>query len=233
MLADHDVAPLGDLKLGFLNRGMIAPVVGIIVAVVLPVAAVWWLNRNPQLDVWEAAGIVGSVGTLILLGIGGIFAIYQFRLFRHHEPHLNVAQTVSHHQVSPSYVAISITVHLRNNSRVVVRIREALFRIQRFSGFEDVAIETMFRHAFVFRSHSVIEWPTLQEVRRFWDPGEIAIEPGGIHSESYEFIVANDVQTVMVYSSFYNPETPRGEDERRAWHATSVYSLDIGADETS
>ena len=202
-----------------------------IVVVVLPVGTVWWLNRSPEINVWEAAGIVGGVGTLILLGIGGIFAVYQFRLFRHHEPHLNVEQTVTHHQVSPNYVAITVTAHLRNNSRVVVRIREALFRIQKFSGFENIAIETMFRHAFVFRSGNIIEWPTLQEVHRFWDPGEIAIEPSGIQSESYEFIVASDVETIMVYSLFYNPNSPKGENERRAWHATTVYSLDIDTEE--
>ena len=221
------------MKLGIFNRGMIAPAIGIILAIALPVGAVWALDRNPMISAWEAAGIVGSVGTLILLGIGGIFAIYQFRLFRHHEPHLNVEQVVTHHRVSPNYVAIAVTAHLRNNSKVVVRIREALFRIQRFSGFEDVSIETMFRHAFVFRSQNIIEWPTLQEVRRFWDPGEIAIEPGGIHSESYEFIVATDVQTVMVYSLFYNPNSPESDDQRRAWHATTVYSLDIDTDEAS
>lgn len=210
---------------------MIGPSIGVIVVVVLPVGAVWWLNRSPQINVWDAAGIVGGVGTLILLGIGGKFAVYQFRLFRHHEPHLNVEQTVTHHQVSPNYVAIAVTAHLRNNSRVVVRIREALFRIQKFSGFENIAIETMFRHAFVFRSGNIIEWPTLQEVHRFWDPGEIAIEPSGIHSESYEFIVASDVETIMVYSLFCNPYSPKGENERRAWHATAVYSLDKDTEE--
>ena len=210
---------------------MIAPAIGVIVVIVLPVVSVWWLNHLAQISVWEAAGAVGGIGTLILLGIGGIFAVYQFRLFRHHEPHLNVEQTVTHHQVSPKYVAIAVTAHLRNNSRVVVRIREALFRIQKFSGFEDTAIETMFRHAFVFRSGSVIEWPTLQEVHRHWDPGEIAIEPGGIHSESYEFIVASDVETIMVYSLFYNPNSPEGKNERRAWHVTTVYSLEIDTEE--
>ena len=217
--------------MGFLNRGIFPLALGVVLAVVLPLGAVWWLNQSPKINAWEAAGIVGGVGTLILLGIGGIFAVYQFRLFRHHEPHLNVEQTVRHHQVSPNYIAIAVTVDLRNNSRVVVRIREALFRIQRFSGFDDVAIETMFRHAFVFRSGDIIEWPTLQEVHRFWDPGEITIEPGGIHSESYEFIVAKDVQTVMVYSSFYNPDSPECEDDRRAWHATTVYSLDTDTEE--
>ena len=73
----------------------------------------------------------------------------------------------------------------------------------------------------------------MQEVRRLWDPGKIAIEPGGIHSESYEFIVANDVQTVMVYSSFYNPDSPESASDRRAWHATTVYSIDTHTEETA
>ena len=191
----------------------------------MPVGGVWVLVAFFGVGVGGAASAVGSVGTLMVVAFGATFAVYQFRLFRHYEPHLSVTQDVAHRAVSDSYVAIMVTAELRNTSRVVVHISETLFRVQQFDHFSDQEIERLYAETFVDRNHNQIQWPTLDEVVRSWQPGEIAIEPGEVHTETYEFIIGQRYRSLIVYSLFYNPQSSEQPESRKGWHATSVYSV--------
>lgn len=195
------------------------------IAVLLPVVAVFGVVSFLDLSIPKAAQVIGSIGTLVLVGLGGIFAIYQFRLFRHHAPHLSVEQSVEHHIVSPSYFAIVVTVRLTNNSKVMVPIYDTLFRIQEFSELEDELVEELYAQTFIDREVDHIQWPTLDEQLRDRSPGGITIEPGETHAETYEFVVADHIKTIMVYSMFYNHISNDINDDQRGWSATSVYSI--------
>ena len=194
--------------------------------VITPVLVVWFFHTILDLTLPKAAGVVGSIGTLILVGLGGLFAIYQFRLFRHNAPHLSVSQVVSHKELSPNYVAIVVTVRLTNNSKVVVRIYDTLFRIQEFDQLSDEKVEELYVETFIDEENNYVQWPTLDVISRKWSPGEITIEPSESHTETYEFIVAKRFKSVMVYSMFYNPYSTDDDDGRRGWHATTVYSIE-------
>ena len=192
----------------------------------VPLLSVWALSEFLNMTIPKSAGAVGSVGTLIAVTLGGIFAIYQFRLFRHHEPHLSVTQSVAHHSVSEDYVAIVVTAKLKNSSKVEVKIRESLFRLQQFDRFSNEEVEALYLETFVKRKHSQLQWRTLDAIRRTWLVGEITVEPGESHTETYEFIVGKHYRSVMVYSMFYNPHSSSDDKDRIGWHATSVYSMD-------
>ncbi len=205
-------------------------IVGVIIGVVLmssvPILAVWALSTFMDLNVSRSAGIVGSVGTLIAFSLGGIFAIYQFRLFRHNAPHLSVTQSVSHNSLSPSYVAIAVTARLKNNSKVRVTIQDTLFRIQEFGNLTDEKVEELYAQTFVDQKHNYVQWPTLDEIQRNWSPGGITVEPNETHTETYEFIVAKRFKSILVYSMFHNPHSSDADFGRRGWQATTVYSIE-------
>ncbi len=208
-----------------INRGIaFLLIVGVTVAAI-PSFSVWVLSEFLDLHVSKAAAIVGSVGTLIAISVGGVFAVYQFRLFRHNEPHLSVKQSVTHHSVSDDYVAIVVTTELRNSSKVEVKIRESLFRIQQFDQFSNEEVEALYLETFVKGKHIQLQWPTLDAIRRNWLVGEITVEPGESHTETYEFVVGKHYRSVMVYSMFYNPNSSSDDKDRFGWHATSVYSM--------
>ena len=58
---------------------------------------------------------------------------------------------------------------------------------------------------------------------RIWDVNELTVEPGESHQEAYEFIVSTEVESVIVYTYYYNSrddsEAPEG------WGAATVYDI--------
>ncbi len=211
-----------------LMRDYLALLLLLSIAALLPVVVVFGVVSFLDLSIPKAAQVVGSIGTLVLVGLGGIFAIYQFRLFRQHAPHLSIEQSVTHHKVSENYLAIVVTVRLTNSSKVMVPIYDTLFRIQEFSELTDDLVEELYAQAFIGEEVDNIQWPTLDEQLRDWSPGGITIEPGETHAETYEFVIADHIKTIMVYSMFYNPYSQDSRDGPRGWSATSVYSIEKG-----
>ena len=74
--------------------------------------------------------------------------------------------------------------------------------------------------------HDSLQWPTLDEVDRVWEEGELIVEPGESHTETFEFIVGAYVyDAVLVYSYFYNPEASQDPGSAKGWHATAVHDI--------
>ncbi len=70
-----------------------------------------------------------------------------------------------------------------------------------------------------------MKWPTIESLDFKWQDGEIVIEPGSIHEIPFELIVSNKVQTVLVYSLFFNSRWGSDSPDAKGWRTTSIYSL--------
>lgn len=208
-----------------LNLSSFVKLTIIVAAVASPMTAMWFLTVHLDMPESEAAATVGSIGTVMVIAFGAVFAVYQFRLFRHNEPHLSVTQSVTHRSVSDSYVAIVVRTELRNSSRVSVKIRDALFRLQQLSRFSDGEVEALYARTFIRREHNAVQWPTVEEIRRRWNDGEVEVEPGEVHSETYEFVVDREFNSFLIYSIYYNPRSSNNPTHRKGWQATTVYSI--------
>ena len=163
--------------------------------------------------------------TVVAIIAGGAFAIYRFRIFRMLEPHIVVSQEISHRVVGQSYVHIFVTAMLHNNSKVEVEIRRATFALQMISPMTDFAVEVFDAEASVDGNPSYIQWPTLHEATRTWEESDLTIEPGGSHSEPFEFIISNDVKSVLIYTYFYNSAHIQQASYSRGWGATTVHDI--------
>ena len=76
-----------------------------------------------------------------------------------------------------------------------------------FSPFRQV--ESLYAEVFAEEEHTHVQWPILSQVQRDWGKGDLIVEPGESHQESYDFIVSTDVESVSLYTYFYNPGYPR------------------------
>ena len=183
-----------------------------------------WSNVSKIKDV---AGAVQSAVTVIAIVAGGIFALFKLQAFRDFEPHLTISHEVSHRQIGNSYVHVAVTSTLHNGSKVKLDFLQAFIRLQQISPTSDAEVESLYTSTFVDREHEDIPWPILYEVPRIWDVNELIIEPGESHQESYEFIVSTEVESVIVYTYYYNS---RGDSEApEGWGATSVYDIFSGS----
>ncbi len=155
--------------------------------------------------------------------IGGVFALYKLQIFRDFEPHLTVSQEVSHRFVGDEHAHIETTVTLHNSSRVKIEIRKGLFRLQQISPTSDKEIMELYAQVFIDEESKHLQWPTVEEVARNWDPNELTVEPGESHHETYEFIVPREVTSILVYAYFYNLRFPRSPAE--GWGRATVHDM--------
>ncbi len=173
--------------------------------------------------VMEIVESIESVVTILAILLGGAYAVFKLGVFRDLKPHLTITQSVSHRSVGSKYVHISVTVLLQNSSKVAVTPRNGRFRIQTLSSLTDEEIEVLYEETFVKGERERIWWPTLEELGRSWGEGELIIEPGGSHYETYEFLIGAEHVSVLLYAYIENPNHVRGSDEAQGWSVSTVY----------
>lgn len=171
----------------------------------------------------DAALVVQVVGTLTAVFGGGGFALYRLRVFRTFQPHLTVTHEVSHRPVGRSYVHIAVTANLRNSSRVAIELRQGLVALLKVSPVSDAEVVKLYKQRFVTGETEEIEWEALDVIRRNWDAQSLIVEPGETHPETYEFIVAGSVETVLVNTFFTNSPLPVENSQSKGWTAVTVY----------
>ena len=175
--------------------------------------------------VFAGIGVLQPLVTAFVLALGGIFAYRKLQLFRDFEPHLTVTQTVSSRPVGTQYAHIAITTTLHNSSKVRVEIRESLFRVHQIQPLSDADVEHYYVEAFREDGSARMEWPVLDDVVRSMIANEIVIEPGARHHETCEFIVSRDVESVLVYSYFYNTDYSANGQSAQGWTATTIHDM--------
>ena len=176
-------------------------------------------------DVADAARVIQAIGILVALCVGGIFAYQRLQIFRTFDPHLTISHEISHRRIGDSYVHIDVTATLHNSSKVQVELRQGFSRLQLVSPTLDEKIETLYAQVFIDKTEQHVRWDTLEEVHREWRSGELIVEPGEFHPETYEFIVSNEVETVIIYTYFYNPRFSQGKLSAEGWVATTYYDI--------
>ena len=170
----------------------------------------------------DLAGIVQSILTIAAILAALVFALYKLRQFRDFKPHVTITQTVTHRSNSNSYVHLMATATLHNSSKVKLDFRKGYFRLQGISPVSDEDVESLYAEVFRYKKSRHLQWPTLDEVSRAWDKNELIIEPGESHQETCELIVSAGVESVIIYTYFYNPKHP-GVSE--GWGATTVHDI--------
>lgn len=176
-------------------------------------------------DIADAARIIQTIAILVALCVGGVFAFQRLQIFRTFEPHLTISHEVAHRFVGDSYTHIDVTATLRNSSRVQVEILEGSFLIQRVSPESDEEIERLYAEVFIDQEQQEMQWAALDTLDLSWQRGELVVEPGETHPESYDFIVPREVKTVRIYTYFGNSRFSSGAQSAEGWVASTVYDI--------
>lgn len=210
--------------MGKLNIGLIVTVLAVVVGLCLVFLAAYLLAPDATRVKDVLWGMQAGVTTLAVI-LGGIFAAYKWQVFRESKPHLTITHEVSHRSVGDSYVHVVVTAMLRNSSKVHIELREGFYRLQQVAPVSDEDLEVLYAEVFAEGKQVEIQWPTLEQVRRNWDKNETIIEPDESHPETFEFIVSKDIESVVVYTYFYNSRFSQGRQAAKGWHATTVHDI--------
>ena len=161
--------------------------------------------------------------------------------------HVNVSHEIEHIFLSDEYVYITVTAALHNTSRVNIEFLNGYSRIQQVTPVEKEEIERLYVEAFEPPDSRYIQWPTLGYYPIDWGTGSLAVEPGELRAETFEFMVKRDVESVIITTYFYNSRVvgiiPSGTDPGlsprlkgkvlrwrevkgpRGWRRTSTYTI--------
>lgn len=173
----------------------------------------------------DIAAIVQSSVTAVAIVAGGIFAYYKLQLFRDLEPHLTISHEVSHRPLSDSYVHVAVTANLYNSSKVHIDILTYTFQLQEVAPASDTEVERLYNDVFEDRYEDYFQWPVIGEIELNKEIGEMIIEPGETHRETFEFIVSTEIKAVMVYSYFENSIHSQKPQTAEGWGATTIYDI--------
>ena len=189
----------------------------ILAGLAITLAALHWLLPDAG-RFKDLAGIVQSVVTVLAIIIGGIIAAYKLQLFRDFEPHLTISHAINHRRIRDGYVHLDVTATLQNSSRVKVELREGGFLLQQIApvlGGNDL----------LGRNIPYPLWPILDEASFDFGGYEITLEPGQSLQETLQFIVPDDVETVLIHYYFSSSRSLTGSS--RVWGITDVYDTMI------
>ena len=215
--------------MGKLNIGLMVTVLAVLAVLTLLFVAAY-LFAPDAARVKDALWVMQVVVTTLAIVLGGAFAAYKWQVFRESEPHLTITNRVSRRFVGDSYVHIAVTAELRNGSRVQVELLKGIFSLQLLSPTTDELVESLYGQVFEKGTHTTLLWPIIDEAERDWDRGELIVEPGESHSETFEFIALNDVEAVMIYTYFYNSRYSKGIRAVEGWGASTVHDMIKGRD---
>ena len=196
--------------------------IGVIVLALIA-AAVYAASLIPGIaGILEPARIVQAVVIAVATIMTAYIAQDRLQIFRTFEPHLTIEQQVSHRHIGESYIHIGVTAILRNNSKVKVEVRDAIFRLSKIAPIQDDDIEKLYTEAFVDNAYRYVQWELLYNAPRTWDENELIIEPNETHRESFEFIISDDIRSVLVYTYFRNLRSQNSVD---GWGVTTFYDI--------
>ena len=185
-----------------------------------------------RLDAATTARWYGPVFVSLSLCVGGFVAYRKLETFRDFEPHLTVSHRLSHRPMGPGYRALTVTADLRNDSKVSTSIQSGYFRICWLAPHSTENIETIIDNSRNDQNDNdvstmigdlnlgVISYLDLPRERY------IIIEPGEIHSETYNFPLRDDVlESVFIETYFENPSWSSEGSSAKFWGARSPYDF--------
>ena len=193
-----------------------------------------WVN------IWQ------GVATVIAIVLGGIFAWRRGLIFRHEQPHVTISHDVTHRQIGHGYVHIEVTATLNNSSRVKMEFRDGLFTLEQLAPLSHTDAERLFEKLFDRDLYESPKWDLLRERRLKWSKDELVAEPGEKVTATFEHIVSNAVQSLLITTYFYNTRVmgkiptemkPREADRRKrfwwsrrpsgpkGWGRTTAYDI--------
>lgn len=190
-------------------------------------------NATSPAEIGRIKDIVSTIQAFVwafLLLAGGVFAYRKLGLFRDFEPHLTVTHAVSHRRISPRYLHIAVTATLHNTSKVKVDVKDGYIRLSQISPIDDETVERKYAQRFDNLDDDGVryfQWDVLDTARQASSEALLVIEPGESHAELGEFIVSNEVETVLVHSYFYNSQYPGNAHSAPGWTASTVYDIMI------
>ena len=169
-----------------------------------------------------AVGLQAAFTVLVVLA-AGLLGWLRFGWFRIAKPQATLDHHISHRPITGGNVHLAVQVTIHNSSRVVLEFRKAMAWIQRVAPATEAEVEEYQREVLEGQPQD-LAWKRVALRYRIWQADQLVVEPGERDQITWEFLIPNELQTVRIYTYFYNervaedkPAAQRPE-RKRAWN---------------
>lgn len=131
-------------------------------------------------------------------------AAHRFGLFRESEPHLNISQDITTQPISPNYTLVAVTATIHNTSKVLTTLGQITCQLAQTAPMTDHDVEQIYvnaTHNPQQNEYHQYDWWILDQVEKHWPNNGLPIEPAEKHQETFQFIIANSVQSAVIFTA--------------------------------
>ena len=173
----------------------------------------------------DNVGILQSAVTVLIVLVGGIWALFKIHLFRTLYPHLTIAHVVTGRRVGNTLSHIEVAATLHNTSQIKVEIQKVLFRLQQVSPSSDQELRDLHKEVFVDGAKEDLQWPVVDEHVHQWKEKTCIVEPGEELQLLCEFIVSSNIKTVLAYTYVENAKHKDRSGHVQGWPRATVKDI--------
>ncbi len=174
------------------------------------------------LSQWERmVSVIASCATVAAFIVGGIWSYWLFVQNRQKYPRARIEHRIRHWRMGSGKTLLHVDMVVSNIGNVLISIVESRTTIQQVLPIAADLRETMEAgRDLVENGKSEVDWPTIGQHDVRYKKGDCEIEPHEVQEIEHDFVVADDVRTVEVYSYLLN------EKKRKvplSWDLTTLY----------
>ena len=161
-------------------------------------------------------GVVKDIVQILAIVGAGAWASYRFGLFGERVPRGTISHEITHRTLTDTTIHVSVTVIFSNTGRVVWSFapeRGNQTTIQLVKPIDQEDLDSVQERVAAGESPTY-QWPAIDDRPLV---KHLKIEPADTHEINHEFVLGNDVESILVYS-FYG-------SDNGGWQATTVYDI--------
>jgi hypothetical protein len=177
-------------------------------------------------EFWET---LQSALTVTALLVGGFWSYKLYRQKRQRFPQVNVTHQVNHWQLSSEKTLVRVKVCFANIGERLLSIVEGYVRLLQMQPLPKEVQQAIDEGRDpVEGTQTEIAW--LRIAKRYWQQTDCEVEPKETDEAIFEFVIPNEVRTIIVESAFENKTKRRSgirfwKQRTICWNTTTVYEL--------
>lgn len=172
-------------------------------------------------ELWtSAAANVATAGALIL---GGVWAYLRFFRQRTEKPRVKLSYIAAHRPLDDESL-VRVSVLAENCGSVLIDVPEMRCEIRQVAPLVQDTLEKLKARELIDERHEA-DLHCIRCYEEKWKEGEVEIEPGETETFDFDFVVSNDIKTILIYAHLPNVE--RKDDG--GWQVAGFYDLDAKA----
>lgn len=180
------------------------------------------IQQSSSLTTWkDVTAIIQSIVTAAAFVTAGIWTYILFVKKRHPYPHANVTHKLIHKNLPNRKTLLNLQLHIANTGDTLLSIVSVETRVQQMLPLAKNIAECIDKGEDpVTGDMTECGWPLINQRNTEWENGNCIIEPGENEPICYDFILDEEVKTVVVYSHVMN-----SKEKGIGWNITTIYDV--------